>query len=425
MKATGMNLRARLLAMMVLSALSLPAWGVAQASPNTFGNVAIVAQDSNAAANIVAAMAHVTLFTSPVTAMNRVATWCGTPSATNPCLVKILPGVYNLGEASLTMKPFVDIEGSGEDTTIITSSFGSSTLAGVVNGASNAEIRLLTVKNTDTSGTYVVAIANNAQSPKITQVTAIAAGGGFGCVGVYNSASSPIMTHVTASATGGAENVGVLNTGSSPVMSYVSATASNGTFSCSGVSNTLSSSPTMSNVTAIARDGHFSYGVYTEGSSPSMNNVKASASGGANDYGVYNMGSSPVMDNVTADASEGTNVFGVDNINSSPTMRNVSATASGGPAISNSGTSSPTMSNVSAIATGIGRSGMSNFSDSSATIVADRSTFQGGGASVSNGSNVTLRIGASKLVGTVFNSGTISCVFSYNGAGVALGANCQ
>jgi hypothetical protein len=424
MKTKRMNIVSRFLTALVFTVLTLPSWGVAQANMNMFGNVAIVTENNNYT-NIVLGMAHVATFNNPVTAMNRVAFWCGTPSATNPCLIKILPGIYNLGEGSLTMKPYVDIEGSGEDTTIITSAFGNSSLAGVVNGASNAEIRLLTVRNTDTSGTFVVAIANNAQSPKITHVTAIAAGGGLNCSGVYNSASSPIMTHVTASARGGAEGTGVLNTGSSPVMSYVTASASDGTFSSCGVCNMLSSSPIMSNVTATGTHAHFSYGVSnTESSSPVMSEVNATAVGGANAYGVYNMDSSPIMDNVTANASSGTNVFGVDNMNSSPTMRNVAVTATG-VAVSNSGTSSPTLSNVTAISTGLNRTGMVNSSTSSATIVVDRSTFQGNGASVSNLSNVTLKIGASKLVGPVSNSGTITCANSYNGNYVALGPTCQ
>jgi hypothetical protein len=421
-------IRLRLMQALVFTLFTLPAWGVAQANPTMFGNVAIVAQDNNTYTNLVAAMAHVAIFNNPITAMNRVNNWCGTPSATNPCLVKILPGVYNLDNNSLTMQPFVDIEGSGEDTTIITSATGSSSLVGTVNGASNAEIRSLTVKNTSTSGTYVVALANNAQAPKITQVTAIAAGGGLYCVGVYNISASPTMSFVTATASGGAENNGVLNVSSSPIMSYVTASAANGTFSACGVCNQQSSSPVMSNVTATATNSHFSYGVSnTDSSSPTMSDVRASATGGANDYGVYNMASSPSMRNVTAVGANGTNVFGVENINSAPVMNTVTASASGGSnnfAVSNYG-ASLTMSNVTATATGSGASALSNTSGSAITIIVDRSTFQGASSSIGNGANVTLKIGASRLIGTVSNSGTISCAASYNGNNLALGTNCQ
>src|SRR4029450_4125676 len=42
----------------------------------------------------------------------------GGASATNPYLLKIEPGVYDLRMRTLAMKPFVDVEGSGEAVTI-------------------------------------------------------------------------------------------------------------------------------------------------------------------------------------------------------------------------------------------------------------------------------------------------------------------
>jgi hypothetical protein len=45
----------------------------------------------------------------------------GNPSATNPYLVKVEPGIDDLGTSSLFMRPFVDLEGSGEGVTTITS----------------------------------------------------------------------------------------------------------------------------------------------------------------------------------------------------------------------------------------------------------------------------------------------------------------
>lgn len=38
-------------------------------------------------------------YADPVAAMNDVTSWCGIPSATNPCLLKIGPGVYELSQA--------------------------------------------------------------------------------------------------------------------------------------------------------------------------------------------------------------------------------------------------------------------------------------------------------------------------------------
>lgn len=104
--------------------------------------------------------------------MADIAAWGGTPSPSNPCLLKIMSGVYDIGTNSLVMQPYVDIEGAGETVTKITGTFSPSegTSYGIVQGASNAEIRFLTVENTGT-GTYADAIYNsNGAAPKITNV---------------------------------------------------------------------------------------------------------------------------------------------------------------------------------------------------------------------------------------------------------------
>lgn len=63
-------------------------------------------------------------------------------TSAKPYLVKIEPGVYDLGQETLIMQPYVDVEGSGEGVTILTSNgrYG-------VNGADHSELRRLSVKN--------------------------------------------------------------------------------------------------------------------------------------------------------------------------------------------------------------------------------------------------------------------------------------
>ncbi|MFZ4855763.1 MAG: hypothetical protein ACOYL3_05145 [Desulfuromonadaceae bacterium] len=73
-------------------------------------------------------------------------------SATKPYLVRIMPGVYDIGTAALKMKPFVDVEGSGQQSTIITSSrtnadFDTCTV-GTVEMANNSWLKNLKVMNT-------------------------------------------------------------------------------------------------------------------------------------------------------------------------------------------------------------------------------------------------------------------------------------
>lgn len=102
-------------------------------------------------------------YTSPVDAMNSITG----ASATNTYLVKIMPGVYDIGANSVQMKPYVDIEGSGELTTKITGTVSSTIpppTAGVVNGSDDAEIRFLTVENTGT-GDCTAAIYKKGKVP--------------------------------------------------------------------------------------------------------------------------------------------------------------------------------------------------------------------------------------------------------------------
>jgi hypothetical protein len=154
-------------------------------------------------------------------------------SPTNPHLIKVGPGIYDLGTSPLQMKQYVDIEGSGENATKLTGAVTNSLLppAGTINGASNAEPRFLTVENTGV-GLYTAALLNSYASPSILHVTVKASGGTTSNQGVFNFYSSPVMTNVTASASGGTFSYGVRNYAASPVMTNVTASGSGGTVSC-------------------------------------------------------------------------------------------------------------------------------------------------------------------------------------------------
>ncbi|MFT5115172.1 MAG: hypothetical protein ACI8P9_004516 [Parasphingorhabdus sp.] len=64
-------------------------------------------------------------YASPADAVADIVSWCGVPSASSPCLIKVAPGVFdNLGLPLIV--PFhVHITGSGNGVTVITSSSGS------------------------------------------------------------------------------------------------------------------------------------------------------------------------------------------------------------------------------------------------------------------------------------------------------------
>jgi hypothetical protein len=153
-------------------------------------------------------------------------------SASKPYLLYIEPETYDLGKRSLQMKPYVDIEGSGELNTTITSTVSSNDgpPSGTVEGADNTEMRFLTVQHTGTTdGDDNIAILNDSGSPRLTHVSAIASGdGGANNIGVSNQGSSKLtMTDVTASASGNnSRNFGVEISGGSTTMIGVTASAS-------------------------------------------------------------------------------------------------------------------------------------------------------------------------------------------------------
>jgi len=90
-------------------------------------------------------------YTSPITAVNSITD----ASDSNPYLIKVMPGVYNLGAASLQMKPFVYLEGSG-DSSVITSTIANADgqcFFGTVNMANNSAVKNINIKNIGQGGT--------------------------------------------------------------------------------------------------------------------------------------------------------------------------------------------------------------------------------------------------------------------------------
>jgi len=72
-------------------------------------------------------------FTDPVSAITSITD----ATSENPYLVKIMPGVYDVGEIDLSLVSWIDVEGSGENSTVIA--------VDNVRGAINATLRNLTL----------------------------------------------------------------------------------------------------------------------------------------------------------------------------------------------------------------------------------------------------------------------------------------
>jgi hypothetical protein len=155
-----------------------------------YGKVAVVAQTGGD-------------YTNPVAAINDIAAWCGEPSSTNPCLVKIMPGIYDLGAGSVGLAPFVNLEGSGEN---ITRLIYNGSNGGVFIGAStDSEIRMLTLDVYAGSGYsptgIQIGVADFTGAPvgnpvRVTNVTINSTGPGYlRGINIYNR--SPIIDNVT------------------------------------------------------------------------------------------------------------------------------------------------------------------------------------------------------------------------------------
>jgi len=132
-------------------------------------------------------------------------------SQSNPWLVKVEPGVFDLDGANLAMKPWVDIEGSGEDMTRITSAAGcdqtacSNNCGGTVRGADNSELRWLTVENTGgLACSYAVYL--DSVSTRFTHLTLLASGATdwpAAATGLYATGTcAPVVRNVVARAEG-------------------------------------------------------------------------------------------------------------------------------------------------------------------------------------------------------------------------------
>ena len=121
-------------------------------------------------------------------------------SATKPYLLKIEPGIYDLNGAALTMKEYVDIEGSGEKVTKITSSIDGSPGTGTVVSSNNAELRWLTVENTATT-TFAIALWCSGVSGSIRHAALTASGASYNYA-IYIDGGTLSAEDVSASASG-------------------------------------------------------------------------------------------------------------------------------------------------------------------------------------------------------------------------------
>lgn len=327
-------------------------------------------------------------YTTPEAAMEDYVTWCpGERIATNPCLLKIMPGVYTL-YGSVSMQPYIDIEGSGENLTKITLAIGGYTI--VTNG--NSEVRFLTVE----SSTGYGAIKNAAGSTSIQHTTILASNNS---VGILNSSGGKIVMRDVA--------IDVVCT-----------------VSCAGIQNGYTLSLTNVNVNTLGAGD--SVGIF--GFDMKLDNVTVNASGGGSITGIQASGASATITNVKVNSTTtGASSYGIKSYGELVNMTNVTATASGGAygsGIDVYNGSSAIMKNV--VISGIGTTsgiGVRNANSNSVKIY--NSLLSGSTHALQNDAGPTYIVNTQLDGGAFKDYGTVSCLGAFDANFIALNANCQ
>jgi pectin methylesterase-like acyl-CoA thioesterase len=144
-------------------------------------------------------------------------------SASNPYVIKVMPGVYDLGAATVQMKPYVALEGSGNDNTIITSTINNADwntcAVGTITMADNSSVKNLQVINTapDVNNVYLFAgiALNNVKATVEGVKVYVGADTGFsgrnaGICFAGNS-SEILINNVSSEAHGNGNTSGIIN----------------------------------------------------------------------------------------------------------------------------------------------------------------------------------------------------------------------
>lgn len=146
-------------------------------------------------------------------------------SATNPYLIKLEPGVYDLQGTAISLLPFVDVEGAGEGATILRGARNGP----VVFGEDNVELRSLTIENLG-SGSSSSGINISGDSIRMLHVTVRASGGTSSNIAIAQAGTGAKLDEVTAIAQAGgvASATGITIAGSPNLVGVVAQSTSAG-----------------------------------------------------------------------------------------------------------------------------------------------------------------------------------------------------
>ena len=239
-------------------------------------------------------------FTSVTAAMNSITD----ASSSSRYLVWVAPGVYE--NEDVDMQPYVDIQGSGQDVTVLTSTGGTGGISpdsATLVGAANAELRHVSVEI-------------EAADPSVW---------GFA---IY-TAESTTFKNVSASASGGSRSRGMVVAGGAPGLIDVLLFARDGSVSNIGL-DLFNAAGFVDGVFAAASGGTDSAGVLINGATDEvlLENISVSASGGTTEnVGLKIAGSSVTVEGLRSIVTNSPgSTFGVSCVDEGRTVRVLGAT---------------------------------------------------------------------------------------------------
>ncbi|HYO64489.1 MAG TPA: hypothetical protein VEU33_00295, partial [Archangium sp.] len=289
-------------------------------------------------------------------------------SAEEPWLLFVEPGVYDLGPQGLQLRPYIHVQGSGQQLTTVRSRAPGPTVV----TADHTELRSLTVEHLGGSG-EAVALSNPSSLFRARDVVAVAREGSSLTVGLLSTAGA---------GSGGFEHVQA---------SAVSSRGDTMGFSCEGCSVKVSGS------TFLAQGGARATGVSVRRGRVELWDSSASARGGSEALGLEAEGSRLVLVRAELSGSEGGVSVGL-RLASSPASIRDSTLSGSGP------------SGLQARALEVLRS------DSTPQVVdVQRSTLSGTTQSLRSAEGYSIRIAASQLRGgKPDGNGIVSCNGCYD-----------
>ncbi len=238
-------------------------------------------------------------------------------SIQQPWVLSLEPGVYDVGTQGLRMRPYVHIQGAGQDITTVRSAATGPTVV----GADYAELRGVTVEHTGGQG-EAVALASASPHFRVRQVTARAAEG---------TNLTVALRLATAVETGLVEGVRALASSSSGAIlgvECVRCVARLVDVEASARGGTLAAGFSVGEGTVELRGGSASattstacYGVEVAGGSATLKRVEVTVSGGTVASALYLNGGFAEVNESTLLAQGGVTSVGLDAVNPAASQR--------------------------------------------------------------------------------------------------------